>query len=53
MEMAAGAGTGTAAGTRAWLTVLTTTDDAGKAQALARGALVEARWRPARRSPGR
>jgi periplasmic divalent cation tolerance protein len=42
MEMAAGAGTGTAAGTRAWLTVLTTTDDAGKAQALARGA-VEAR----------
>lgn len=42
MEMAAGAGTGTAAGTRAWLTVLTTTDDPEKAQALARGA-VEAR----------
>lgn len=42
MEMAAGAGTGTAAGARAWLTVLTTTDDPGKAQALARGA-VEAR----------
>ncbi|MFD9650370.1 divalent-cation tolerance protein CutA [Streptomyces mirabilis] len=42
MEMAAGAGTGTAAGTRAWLTVLTTTDDPGKAETLARGA-VEAR----------
>jgi periplasmic divalent cation tolerance protein len=42
MEMAAGAGTGTAAGTAAWLTVLTTTDAPEKAEALARGA-VEAR----------
>ncbi|QUW85127.1 divalent-cation tolerance protein CutA [Streptomyces mirabilis] len=40
--MAAGAGTGTAAGTAAWLTVLTTTDAPEKAEALARGA-VEAR----------
>ncbi|MFJ1603962.1 divalent-cation tolerance protein CutA [Streptomyces sp. NPDC088253] len=40
--MAAGADTGTAAGTASWLTVLTTTDDPGKAEALARGA-VEAR----------
>jgi periplasmic divalent cation tolerance protein len=42
MEMTAGAGTGTAAGTAAWLTVLTTTDASEKAEALARGA-VEAR----------
>ncbi|MFF2514844.1 divalent-cation tolerance protein CutA [Streptomyces sp. NPDC058086] len=40
--MAAGAGTGTAAGTAAWLTVLTTTDAPEKAEALACGA-VEAR----------